>query len=72
MSNLKELEEEALALPPEERERLVLAMWGSLEGVSTLDPEGIEVALRRDTEIEEESLQTISHSEFRRRTSDNG
>lgn len=69
MSNLKELEREVLSLPPRERERLVLAMWDSLESASTVDPEGIEVALRRDAEIEAGSVEPISHSEFRRLTS---
>lgn len=69
MSSLKELEREVLSLPPRERERLVLAMWDSLESASTVDPEGIEVALRRDAEIEAGSVGPISDSEFRRPTS---
>lgn len=72
MSNISELEKEALSLPPQERERLTLAMWESLEGASEIDPEGIEIALRRDAEIEAGAVQTLSHSEFRRRTSRSG
>ena len=72
MSNISELEKEALSLPPRERERLVLAMWDSLEGVPTVDPEGVEIALRRDGEIEAGTVQPISHSEFKRRTSGRG
>lgn len=72
MSNISELEKEALSLPPQERERLTLAMWESLEGASEIDPEGIEIALRRDGEIEAGAVQTLSHSEFRRRTSRSG
>lgn len=69
MSNLKELEKEALSLPLRERELLVLAMWDSLECIPAIDPKGIEVALRRDAEIEAGTVQPISHSEFRRCTS---
>lgn len=72
MSHSKELEREALNLPPRERERLVLAMWQSLQEAPTIDPEGIEVALRRDAEMDEGSVQPISHSEFRRRTNGEG
>lgn len=72
MSNIKRLETKALSLPPQEREQLVLTMWESLENESIVDPEGIDVALARDAEIEAGSAQPITHSEFRRRTSGNG
>ncbi len=74
MSNLTELEKEVLNLPPKEREHLVLAAWESLEkgsaalANSAFDPEGIEIAVRRDEEIESGSVQSISHAEFMRRT----
>ena len=70
-SNIAELEKEALSLPPQERERLALAVWDSLEGVSAVDPEGIRIALRRNEEIESGNAQAINHAEFLRRTSGN-
>jgi len=69
MSNREQMEQEALNLPARERERLVLAMWDSLDGVSDVDPEGISIAVARDTEIESGMAQAIGHAEFRRRTS---
>ena len=72
MSNVEKLEKEALNLTPQERERLVLAMWDSLEGVTTVDPEGFEIALRRDAEINAGFVEPISHSEFRKRTHGSG
>lgn len=72
MSNISELEKEALSLPPQERERLTLAMWESLEGAFEVDPEGVEIAVRRDADIEAGVVKPISHSEFRRRTSRSG
>lgn len=72
MSNLKQLEQAALSLPARERERLVLSMWDSLEGVPDLDPAGIAVALARHAEIESGAVATISHAEFRRRTGKHG
>lgn len=74
MSNLAELEKEVLNLPPQQRERLVLAAWESLElssaalADSAIDPEGLKIAISRDNDIESGSVQTISHSEFMRRT----
>ncbi len=70
-SNVAELEKEALNLPPRERERLALAVWESLEGVSAVDPEGIEIALHRNEEIESGTVQAIDHAEFMRRTNGN-
>ncbi|WP_293628329.1 addiction module protein [Salinisphaera sp.] len=69
MTNLSELEKQALELPPQERERLVLTMWDSLEGMPAVDPEGVEIARCRDAEVEAGAVQLISHSEFQRRTS---
>ncbi len=70
-SNVAELEKQALSLPPQERERLALAVWESLEGVSAVDPEGIDIAIRRDEAIASGAVQAITHSEFRRRTRGN-
>jgi hypothetical protein len=68
-SNLAELEREALNLPPQEREHLAVAVWESLEGVSVVDPDGIEIASRRNQELEPGAAQPIAHDEFMRRTS---
>jgi hypothetical protein len=74
MSTIFELEKQLLALPSTERERLAIAAWESLvndakvAGNRDIDPEGIELAARRDTEIESGAVQTIDHAEFLRRT----
>jgi len=75
MSNVAKLEQELLALSPAEREALALKAWESLgDGsdpavVASLDPEGLEIARRRDKEISEGSEEPISHEQFLRRTS---
>jgi putative addiction module component (TIGR02574 family) len=69
MSTLAQLEKEVLNLPPEERERLVLAAWESIGDGCPLDSESIEIARRRDQEIESGVVKAISHDEFMRRTS---
>ena len=44
---------------------------GSNPGVAaTLDPEGIEIAMRGDSEISEGLADSISHEEFLRQTSE--
>lgn len=69
-----DLEKEILALPPAERERLATMAWESLVADPSaasdhkIDPEGIEIALQRDGEIESGQVQPIGHSEFLRRT----
>ena len=73
MSDVTRLEKEILALPPEERERLALAAWESLETQSdnpdTLpDQEGLTLAKQRDTDLEFRSVQPLTHSEFIRST----
>ena len=74
MSTLIELEKNILALPAAERERLATAAWESLisdpgaAGDRTIDPEGVEIAAQRDTEIESGRIQPIGHAEFLRRT----
>jgi hypothetical protein len=75
MSNLAKLENDLLSLSPAEREQLALAAWESLgdgsdlASVAALDPEGIEIAKRRDKEISECSKEAISHDEFLRQIS---
>lgn len=74
MSTITELEKEVLALPPAEREQLATAAWESLvsdPGALSdpgIDPEGIDIALQRDAEIESGMIQSIGHAEFMRRT----
>jgi hypothetical protein len=74
MSSINDLEKEVLALPAAEREQLATAAWESLvndPGALTdpgIDPEGIEIALQRDAELDSGAIQTIGHAEFIRRT----
>ena len=74
MSTLIELEKDILALPAAERERLATAAWESLvrdpgaAGDRSIDPEGIDMAAQRDTEIESGRVKPIGHAEFVRRT----
>ena len=75
MSSISELEKEVLSLSPLEREQLATAAWESLVGDPraigdpSIDPEGIELALERDAELDSGAVQPISQDEFRRRTS---
>lgn len=66
--NVTDLEREALSLPPGERERLALAVWASLDRAAEFDPDGIDMALDRDSEIESGAVEAIDHEEFTRRT----
>ena len=74
MSTITELEKEVLALPPAEREQLATAAWESLVSDPSalsdpaIDPEGIEIALQRDAELESGTIESIGHAEFMRRT----
>jgi len=74
MNPITELEKEVLALPAAEREQLATAGWESLvndPGALSdpdIDPEGIDIALQRDAELESGAIQAISHAEFTRRT----
>lgn len=74
MSTIIELEKQILALPAVEREKLAMLTWESLIGdpavtdARTTDPEGVEIALQRDNEIESGATQPIGHAEFLRRT----
>jgi hypothetical protein len=75
MSNLAKIEREVMSLAPEEREQLALSAWASLGDGSdlsvskNLDPEGIEVARKRDRELSSGLEKPISQSEFLRRIS---
>jgi hypothetical protein len=75
MSTITELEKEVLALPAAERERLATAAWESLvsdPGALSdpgIDPDGIEIALQRDAELDSGTIKAIGHAEFIRRTS---
>jgi hypothetical protein len=74
MSNLSKLQKDLLRLPANEREQLALSAWSSLGRGSDpainaqLDPEGIELAMERDQQLDSGSVNAISHTEFLRRT----
>jgi hypothetical protein len=74
MSNLSKLQKDLLRLPANEREELALSAWNSLGRGSgpainaQLDPEGIELAMERDQQLDSGSVNPISHTEFLRRT----
>lgn len=71
------LEKEILDLPVKEREQVALTAWESLEKETafiadrSFDPEGIDLAITRDNEIESGRVTPISHSTFQRITSGN-
>lgn len=73
MKSVAELERELLRLPPADRACLALKVWESLandrETVADplLDPEGLRLALERDSELDSRSIEAIDDSEFRRR-----
>ena len=75
MSVVADIERELLSLPAAERERLVLRAWESLvdeESAASnpaIDPESVELAIKRDSELKEKAEKLISHEEFVRRTS---
>ena len=75
MSKLAKIEKEVMGLAPEEREHLALSAWESLGDGSNaaisemLDPEGIEIAKKRDRELSSGSVKPIDHPEFLRRIS---
>ena len=74
MSNLSKLQKDLLRLPANEREELALSAWNSLGRGSDpvinaqLDPQGIELAMERDQQLDSGSVHPISHTEFLRRT----
>jgi hypothetical protein len=75
MSNLANIERKVMSLSPEEREHLALCAWKSLGDGSDpainkyLDPDGIEIAKKRDQELSKGEAKPISHAEFLRRIS---
>jgi hypothetical protein len=77
MNTITELEREVMALPPTEGEKLATAAWESLVTDPSapsdrgIDPEGIDLALQRDAEIEAGTIKSINHAEFMRRTGAN-
>ena len=62
MVKLGEIQKKTDELPPEDREGLLAYLLHSLNGV----PEGIsdEEVMLRDSELDSESMQPITHSEF--------
>lgn len=74
MTDVAQIERELLGLPPAERERLALTAWESLidngESASdpNIDPAGLELANKRDTELEHGEVDAVGEEEFRRRT----
>ncbi len=73
MNKAAELERAVLKLSAQERERLALLAWESLETdagftAAASDPEGLALAAARDAEIESGTVATIDHAEFLRRT----
>ena len=74
MNTIIDLEKQILALPAVEREQLATLTWESLVGEPSvagnhnIDPDGIEIASRRNSEIESGVVQTIGHAEFVRQT----
>ena len=78
MNNLAQLELAVLSLPPAERAALALLAWESLANDPAFaadqhfDPVGVDIAAERDREIESGLVETLTHEEFRRRTSGAG
>lgn len=70
MTARTDLEKQVLSLSPVEREQIALAAWQSLDSdpPADLDPQGIDLAVARDDELESGVAQPISHEEFLRRT----
>jgi hypothetical protein len=74
MNSVLDLQQQILALPPVDRERLAALTWASLAedpsiaACPDIDPEGIELASQRDADIESGAARPIDHSEFLRRT----
>ncbi|MCH7742736.1 MAG: hypothetical protein IIB71_08785 [Proteobacteria bacterium] len=75
MTDFAQIEKDVLELTPVEREQLALCMWESLiadeaaTADSKVDSEGIGIALTRDIELENRTVDPISDQEFRDRTS---
>lgn len=77
MNTTADLEQQLLGLPPVDRARLVLRAWETLAGDAdiaadpTIDPEGLRIALERDTELVGGLAMALEDVEFRRRTGAN-
>lgn len=73
MNAIAEIGRDLLGLPATDRERLILKAWESLvrdpDADPDIDPEGVELAEKRNGEIDSNNLAAISHEEFVRRTS---
>ncbi|MCO6455925.1 MAG: addiction module protein [Pirellulaceae bacterium] len=69
MASILQLTEEALALPLEERIRLAQRLWASLNPTADAsekkvqEAEALDLAERRDAELDRGSVQAVSHSE---------
>lgn len=76
MADATRIEQDLLGLPPAERERLALSAWESLvesPAVSAdpeLDPEGVRIALRRDSALDQGVVRALSEDEFRHSIND--
>jgi len=74
MKSAAQIEKAVLSLPPAQRAELVLAAWASLESdplfaaSPAFDPEGLALAVARDRELDEGTVQPLSHEEFLART----
>ncbi len=64
MSTIIEIEKMALDLSERERATLAANLLDSLPGVLSDEDEGVEVALRRDAELDADPSQSISLSEL--------
>lgn len=73
---MAKIEMDVMSLPPEQREHLALSAWESLgdgsnaEIVSSLDPEGVEIAKERERELSSGIVSSITRSEFLERIDD--
>ena len=74
MSAQAEIERELLGLPAADRERIILKAWESLAddpaaaASPEIDPEGVDLAISREREIDSHQVSAVTHEEFRRRT----
>ncbi|ESQ08065.1 MAG: hypothetical protein N838_22660 [Thiohalocapsa sp. PB-PSB1] len=69
MMNLDQLEIEALQLGPRDRAMLAARIWESLEDPYGADHEmsdedAVQLAIRRDEEIEDGSVNPVAHGEM--------
>ena len=68
MASISQLTEEVLALPLEERIRLAQRLWASLQpatdaSVRSQETDALELAERRDAELDGGTVQAVSHSD---------